>query len=1653
MNTNKFSKNQSERHVGDVSRSSFSKLSSKRLIDLRKRYVALRALPRTTETRAQLRSLRDFERAICAFEKNRRVYKSQTKQRREISVVLARSQKYSEERYYDDDLVSSQSGLDNQSGLGGVAAAAAALSAASIAHTVHRSAKVAERALDNVNDVISNISGSVSSTVTAVGSSATGLLDSITAFVKNVKESFGPLWILPVAIGAYAIFWALSKIPLLMTIVLGFFKDVLCGIWNYISHFFTGTESQSGLIESTSYFATVAACLMVPNKDPKIMVGEIMRRAGSAERTTTGLTYIFSNGLKYVEKAVNALLSIFTERRVTLTDSSERLLSEWANKVDAFEMLCAKGNPSITELQAAMALLQEGIGFRALLKTTPNLTYLGKYLDRLTCSIQAHRGALNQANSFRMTPQSVMLGGGSGVGKTTVLKWLASAAMLLSDAVPAKELLNNMWQKGISEYWNGYVQQFVYIMDDCFQQKTDGRQLDNEAMFMIRAYGNWAFPLNFADLDSKGRFYFMSNMIIGSTNVADIHSHVASMVSEPSAVTRRIEHGYWISVHPDFCQEGTNRMDYKKLIAHFKEARAALGQTFTTDELLNCIPWKAWVLMPHTFDRAAPEPVLNDMTLLDLARKLAAEHKSRSASHNEEVEDLTSWANDLASSLVVPQSGVASFDLDPSARHVREGVHYSTIPQDPVHMHPLDAVYSVGSSTSYDQQIQAVRERAREDVIARREAERYRNDWIGDCLKRFGDWCDGKGLPSFFSGLVTLLRDCNSTQARKDARFIYFERNPEQAAFWVNTNRILILGAIVSVFALATKLAITVFSSIADYIGRAFGKGNIESESNVHGNTPPKRDIVLPRTRVQSQLGNPPKDVQGDLAFANTYKMYVKTGDCEPLSLGQLLFIEGDLAVMPHHFIDECLQYLGKAKETPMLRLVSCHRSEFNVEMELSQFVRLPQVKAVGADIVFLRFPRKMLKAHRSIVSMFLTEANLKQLLRNKANHVRLDIARPGKDCYDVRRHTFVSNVCEFQADGITTTQGVSYDGVVSYNAPTVAGDCGAPLSICEPRYWGGASIIGFHVAGKVGLLYRKGFASIVPRELIYSAREELGTWADNMQPDMLERGIELKEFTPEELASLQSAGLIGGSQIPIARVDKPMHIGGNTKIRPSPLQVVEPWGPSPVRPSHLRTVHKDGVTIEPMAKAMEAYQTPLEWDTHKRATGRKLSGVTMLAMKKHWEATEGYDGSIYTFEEAVSPPENVKLKPLNRRTSAGYPYRLDGGVGKTDFFGKDGEFVFDSPACEALRKDVAKIISAAENNQRSAVIFTDFPKDELRPHAKVDAVATRAISGSPLDYVIAVRQYFGAFLAATFSTHIENGMAPGVNPYTDWHVLADKLERKGGKVFAGDFSRFDASEQPDVHEEIFEYIEMWYDRASPNRTLAQRDLETTVRSILWLDLVHSRHLTGAGGVLDVLVQWNKSLPSGHPLTTLVNSMYALITLTACYVHLTRDNKDMWDHVELVTYGDDNVNAVDDTVAEVFNQVTVAEAMRDLFHLTYTSDKKGEELVKYETINDVTFLKRSFKRDPEGSGGWVAPLDKNSFLYVPYWFRNPRDVEGDLKANIEQMLGELCLYDQATWDEYYAKLVEFAHEAELTLPCQTRESTREWVFARSDAWY
>jgi hypothetical protein len=229
----------------------------------------------------------------------------------------------------------------------------------------------------------------------------------------------------------------------------------------------------------------------------------------------------------------------------------------------------------------------------------------------------------------------------------------------------------------------------------------------------------------------------------------------------------------------------------------------------------------------------------------------------------------------------------------------------------------------------------------------------------------------------------------------------------------------------------------------------------------------------------------------------------------------------------------------------------------------------------------------------------------------------------------------------------------------------------------------------------------------------------------------------------------------------------------------------------------------------------------------------------------------------------------------------------------------------------------------------------------------------------------------------------------------------------KGDKVWDGDFAGFDSSQQPQMLWALLDYINDWY----RNRGASEEDCR--VRSILFLDLVKSRHAVGQSNVSDTVVQWQKSLPSGHFLTGFVNSMLSMSCLVSAYMSTVGDN-DFHKHCRASTQGDDNLVNAADKVIDRFNQISTAEHLTKAFGMTYTAGRKGEELKPYLAIEDVSFLQRTFRVK---NGRVVGPIRLESCLCNMYYTKKgdadyKREV---LTQMVENNLSELSLHDEDTF--------------------------------------
>jgi hypothetical protein len=373
----------------------------------------------------------------------------------------------------------------------------------------------------------------------------------------------------------------------------------------------------------------------------------------------------------------------------------------------------------------------------------------------------------------------------------------------------------------------------------------------------------------------------------------------------------------------------------------------------------------------------------------------------------------------------------------------------------------------------------------------------------------------------------------------------------------------------------------------------------------------------------------------------------------------------------------------------------------------------------------------------------------------------------------------------------------------------------------------------------------------------------------------------------------------------------------------------------------------------------------------------------------------------------------------ISSSTSAGYPMNTYPDLNlKKEYYsalesGGDVDKVFSK-----IQVAVDGMLELYKSGIRPEIIFTDNLKDERRPLAKLAIGSTRVFNGCPFLYLILFKMYFGAFSRSFMDDRISNYSVVGVNPYSsEWDILTRKLIQRTDsiktienfksfhsvKVGAGDYKRFDASEIPQLHYLILDLVNEWYD-----------DENSSIRSLLWLELVNSRHLNE-----DHLYEWCSSLPSGHPFTIVANSYYNIAAFIASFNYL-RDKSgytgSFRDHVFLQVCGDDNIFTVTPYAQQFFHEGALPEAMAR-FGLIYTREDKLESTSNFRDLSEVEFLKRGFRYD-DYQGRFLAPLRLSVILEIPCWTRAGGKHSTIAVSNAWEAVKELSLHSEDVFIKY-----------------------------------
>jgi hypothetical protein len=134
------------------------------------------------------------------------------------------------------------------------------------------------------------------------------------------------------------------------------------------------------------------------------------------------------------------------------------------------------------------------------------------------------------------------------------------------------------------------------------------------------------------------------------------------------------------------------------------------------------------------------------------------------------------------------------------------------------------------------------------------------------------------------------------------------------------------------------------------------------------------------------------------------------------------------------------------------------------------------------------------------------------------------------------------------------------------------------------------------------------------------------------------------------------------------------------------------------------------------------------------------------------------------------------------------------------------------------------------------------------------------------------------------------------------------------------------------------------------------------------------------------------------------------------------------DHVYLIVQGDDNLFAVSQEYYDKFSPSAIQSWMKEI-GMTYTNANKDED-VGYLSLDEVSFLKRKFKKDFV-TGKYVAPLDLDSIGKSFNWWRESPTAVPSYKETVQMNMFELSLHGRAVFNKYANKILAEADTAFL----------------------
>lgn len=1376
------------------------------------------------------------------------------------------------------------------------------------------------------------------------------------------------------------------------------------------------------------------------NKLSKGQIKEFSSIASNYSRISDGAMDMFSECLSFLEVAVNFVREkAFGLDGIKFVESLNDEMQEWANDVDRIQSDLDRKVFQIDVVNYEKVLLLKSIGDRfckEMAKTGKDYASIKStvflYQKRIQEILAPFKKASLDASCLRCPPLAVLLQGQSGVGKSAVTIPMLDQILIsiLDDADSLRRYLRNnmdfIYSRNYeTKYWDGYRGQMVCVFDDFMQNVECMSDPDGEPMNLIRAVNPFPYQLHMAHLDDKGNNYFSSKLILATTNDFNLHS---MLIKQPEALKRRFEvklevypkAQYCVDPHVALkdrrlkqletfdldvyefhvktdkfglaCKEILNFSECVQFIVHCYDVKMNGGSKYISqisdrrnkliEERLRVIESQGLkeFLIKRKADRIMAEvmtPVERDFYIMEMNLLLKRKLSYYPKAFMDEF-----WASLAGRSYltrrhnpVVPmsiQNRCVLFRSQFKQFCDRKGVGCA------ITSNFANDVVAFGVEPQNGTQID----------------DGGYDHWcpsnfglFKDQVREFGTLDDDEVTP-FVASYLNCGVECpcdlfeSALEMMKDSakpRVDFYSMVSSIRERIVNSKSFPLIAGFAGILA-TLKTVHSLYSVWTTNLVSQYG------ESKTSTGARPLRDYKL--VQVVSQSGNSDIDERlikytNSLLKRNVYVAYVNGVD-QPW--GYVTAIKGDIFMLNAHYYRLVKQRMAQGKETEIELIPYTNaiigRRDVSYMVNLTNLLRsnVPSDEMLSSDTWLFRLSH--MRPHRSIVDQFISTLELNAYTQH------VPICSIFMRCKEGQSFgALVGSKAELVKVPLKVRD-LSMKSYLRYEFPSESGDCGSLVVLRDSGY-NRDKILAIHSGLESG---KHALATIITKEFILKCLDNIENFIsvlpNDVDPDM----------------TYNDHGLL--------EIDCPhvYHRPNKTKLRKSPLHGL--FG----EPSREPAVLVATPAGDPYNKALERYGTG-NFHVDEAILRASISHYTTLLVDK----CKG-DRSILSFDEAVAGIAGEKyINGVCRSTSPGYPWNLDGPSGKWHLFGADQLYDLSNDAVDKLRERCCEIVNSAKLGERLSHYYIDALKDELRSKDKIAKAKTRMISCAPLDLVVVMKRFFGAFVSAFISCRIFNGSAVGINPVSEeWTVMARFLMSKGINIIAGDFESFDATQSSTTLRGLCDIINDWYDDGEENRR---------IREVLWHEVYNSMHLHGKSALM-----FDHSLPSGNPLTTVINTMYVNVVIRMAFINCFDGRVDVINefdnHVSLVAYGDDNILGVSDECLEYFNYSTITQSMMS-FGLKYTDETKSGSNVLAKSLDQSTFLKRSFR---EVQGQFVAPLDLQTVLEMCYWYRNGPCVDDRISENVMSCLKELSLHDRPTWRKFSSIIKRACREKDISVP-------------------